>query len=44
MNKVFELAGNLVPLKITHDSMHLLIEGAGENDEKADSLLRSFII
>jgi AP-4 complex subunit epsilon-1 len=44
MNKVFELAGDLVPLKVAHDLMHLLIEGASEDDEKANSLLRSFVI
>jgi AP-4 complex subunit epsilon-1 len=44
MNKAFELAGDLVPLKVAHDLMHLLIEGVGEDDEKADSLLRSFVI
>jgi AP-4 complex subunit epsilon-1 len=42
MNKVFKLVGDLVPLKVAHDLMHLLIEGVGEDDEKVDSLLRSF--
>jgi hypothetical protein len=39
MNQVFELVGNLVPPKVAHDLMCLLVEGASENDEKADSLL-----
>jgi AP-4 complex subunit epsilon-1 len=41
MNQVFELAGDLVPPKVAHDLMRLLAEGAGEDDEEADSLLRS---
>jgi hypothetical protein len=44
MNQVFELVGNLVPPKVAHDLMCLLVEGASENDEKADSLLWYFII
>uniref|UniRef100_A0A7I4ACE8 Clathrin/coatomer adaptor adaptin-like N-terminal domain-containing protein n=1 Tax=Physcomitrium patens TaxID=3218 RepID=A0A7I4ACE8_PHYPA len=41
MNQVFELAGDLVPVKVAHDLMRLLSKGAGEDDEEADSLLRS---
>lgn len=41
MNQVFELAGDLVPAKVAHDLMRLLAKGAGEEDEDADSLLRS---
>jgi AP-4 complex subunit epsilon-1 len=41
MNQVFELAGDLVPPKVAHDLMRLLAEGAGEDDEDADSLLQS---
>ena len=41
MNQVFELAGDLVPAKVAHDLMRLLAKGAGEDDEEADSLLRS---
>jgi hypothetical protein len=43
MNHVFELASNLVPPKVAHDLMCLLVEGASEDDEKANSLLRSSI-
>lgn len=41
MNQVFELAGDLVPAKVAHDLMRLLAKGCGEDDEEADSLLRS---
>ncbi|CAM6082363.1 unnamed protein product [Calypogeia fissa] len=41
MNQVFELAGDLVPAKVAHDLMRLIAEGAGEEDEDADSQLRS---
>lgn len=41
MNQVFELAGDLVPAKVAHDLMRLLAKGAGEDDQQADSLLRS---
>ncbi|KAL3689733.1 hypothetical protein R1sor_016042 [Riccia sorocarpa] len=41
MNQVFELAGDLVPPKVAHDLMRLIAEGAGEEDEDADSQLRS---
>ncbi|BBN08260.1 AP-4 complex subunit epsilon-1 [Marchantia polymorpha subsp. ruderalis] len=41
MNQVFELAGDLVPTKVAHDLMRLIAEGAGEEDEDADSQLRS---
>lgn len=41
MNEVFELAGDLVPAKVAHDLMRLIAEGAGEEDEDADSKLRS---
>lgn len=41
MNQVFEHAGDLVPPKVAHDLMRLIAEGAGEEDEDADSQLRS---
>ena len=41
MNQVFELAGDLVPAKVAHDLMRLIAEGAGEEDDDADSQLRS---
>ena len=41
MNQVFEHAGDLVPIKVAHDLMRLIAEGAGEEDEDADSQLRS---
>lgn len=41
MNQVFELAGDLVPPKVAHNLMRLIAEGAGEEDEDADSQLRS---
>ncbi|XP_024531548.1 AP-4 complex subunit epsilon [Selaginella moellendorffii] len=41
MNQVFEIAGDLVPQKVAHDLMRLIAEGAGEEDEDADSHLRS---
>ncbi|KAH7428459.1 hypothetical protein KP509_09G002800 [Ceratopteris richardii] len=41
MNQVFEHAGDLVPPKVAHDLMRLIAEGAGEEDEDADSELRS---
>jgi AP-4 complex subunit epsilon-1 len=44
MNQVFEHAGDLVPPKVAHDLMRLIAEGAGEEDEDADSQLRSSAI
>lgn len=41
MNQVFEHAGDLIPSKVAHDLMRLIAEGAGEEDEDADSQLRS---
>ena len=41
MNQVFELAGDLVPAKVAHDLTRLIAEGAGEEDDDADSQLRS---
>ena len=41
MNKVFEHAGDLVNIKVAHNLMRLIAEGSGEDDEDADSLLRS---
>ncbi|XP_043708913.1 AP-4 complex subunit epsilon-like isoform X2 [Telopea speciosissima] len=41
MNKVFEHAGNLVNVKVAHNLMRLIPEGFGEDDEGADSQLRS---
>lgn len=41
MNKVFEHAGDLVNLKVAHNLMRLIAEGFGEEDDTADSQLRS---
>ncbi|KAG9446035.1 hypothetical protein H6P81_012163 [Aristolochia fimbriata] len=41
MNKVFEHAGDLVNPKVAHNLMRLIAEGFGEEDETADSQLRS---
>nr|CAB3479229.1 unnamed protein product [Digitaria exilis] len=41
MNKVFEHAGDLVNIKVAHNLMRLIAEGFGEEDEGADSQLRS---
>ncbi|KAJ3678305.1 hypothetical protein LUZ60_002108 [Juncus effusus] len=41
MNKVFEHAGDLVNSRVAHNLMRLIAEGFGEDDEGADSQLRS---
>ncbi|KAI3728002.1 hypothetical protein L6452_16627 [Arctium lappa] len=41
MNKVFQHAGDLVNPKVAHNLMRLIAEGFGENDDTADSQLRS---
>ncbi|PON76157.1 Adaptor protein complex AP-4, epsilon subunit [Trema orientale] len=41
MNKVFEHAGDLVNVKVAHNLMRLIAEGFGEDDETADTQLRS---
>ncbi|KAJ4707586.1 AP-4 complex subunit epsilon [Melia azedarach] len=41
MNKVFEHAGDLVNIKVAHNLMRLIAEGFGEDDDNADSQLRS---
>uniref|UniRef100_A0A2P2MR91 AP-4 complex subunit epsilon n=1 Tax=Rhizophora mucronata TaxID=61149 RepID=A0A2P2MR91_RHIMU len=41
MNKVFEHAGDLVNSKVAHNLMRLTAEGIGEDDDSADSQLRS---
>uniref|UniRef100_A0A7N0TFH6 AP-4 complex subunit epsilon n=1 Tax=Kalanchoe fedtschenkoi TaxID=63787 RepID=A0A7N0TFH6_KALFE len=41
MNKVFEHAGDLVNVKVAHNLMRLIAEGFGEDDNTADSQLRS---
>ncbi|XP_027345535.1 AP-4 complex subunit epsilon-like isoform X2 [Abrus precatorius] len=41
MNKVFEHAGDLVNIKVAHNLMRLIGEGFGEDDDAADSQLRS---
>ncbi|KAI4370805.1 hypothetical protein MLD38_019114 [Melastoma candidum] len=41
MNRVFEHAGDLVNIKVVHNLMRLIAEGFGEDDETADSQLRS---
>ncbi|XP_051151125.1 AP-4 complex subunit epsilon-like isoform X2 [Andrographis paniculata] len=44
MNKVFEHAGDLVNAKVAHNLMRLIAEGFGEDDNAANSLLRSFAV
>lgn len=41
MNRVFEHAGDLVNIKVAHNLMRLIAEGFGEDDDAADSQLRS---
>ncbi|CAH1453328.1 unnamed protein product [Lactuca virosa] len=41
MNKVFQHAGDLVNPKVAHNLMRLIAEGFGEDDESADTQLRS---
>ena len=41
MNKVFEHAGDLVNIKVAHNLMRLIAEGFGEDEDTADSQLRS---
>ncbi|KAJ9134903.1 hypothetical protein P3X46_032146 [Hevea brasiliensis] len=41
MNRVFEHAGDLVKSKVAHNLMRLIAEGFGEEDDTADSQLRS---
>lgn len=41
MNKVFEHAGDLVNPRVAHNLMRLIAEGFGEDDEGADTQLRS---
>ncbi|XP_027084502.1 AP-4 complex subunit epsilon [Coffea arabica] len=41
MNRVFEHAGDLVNPKVAHNLMRLIAEGFGEEDDTADSQLRS---
>ncbi|XP_052878467.1 AP-4 complex subunit epsilon isoform X1 [Gossypium arboreum] len=41
MNRVFEHAGDLVNIKVAHSLMRLIAEGFGEDDDNADSKLRS---
>ncbi|XP_002519936.2 AP-4 complex subunit epsilon [Ricinus communis] len=41
MNRVFEHAGDLVKSKVAHNLMRLIAEGFGEDDDNADSQLRS---
>ncbi|GLT81031.1 hypothetical protein SLA2020_524390 [Shorea laevis] len=41
MNKVFEHAGDLVNVKVAHNLMRLIAEGFGEDNDTADSQLRS---
>ncbi|KAF3449258.1 hypothetical protein FNV43_RR09986 [Rhamnella rubrinervis] len=41
MNKVFEHAGDLVNVKVAHNLMRLIAEGFGEDDDTADTQLRS---
>ncbi|KAL6985573.1 hypothetical protein U1Q18_018949 [Sarracenia purpurea var. burkii] len=41
MNRVFEHAGDLVNIKVAHNLMRLIAEGFGEDDDTADTQLRS---
>lgn len=41
MNKVFEHAGDMVNIKVAHNLMRLIAEGFGEDDDAADTQLRS---
>nr|KYP54408.1 AP-4 complex subunit epsilon-1 [Cajanus cajan] len=41
MNKVFEHAGDLVNVKVAHNLTRLIAEGFGEDDDAADTQLRS---
>ncbi|KAI3692141.1 hypothetical protein L6452_31950 [Arctium lappa] len=41
MNKVFQHAGDLLNPKVAHNLMRLIAEGFGEDDDTADSQLRS---
>jgi hypothetical protein len=41
MNKVFEHAGDIVNPRVAHNLMRLIAEGFGEDDEGADTQLRS---
>ncbi|CAN0880258.1 AP-4 complex subunit epsilon [Linum grandiflorum] len=41
MNRVFEHAGDLVNIKVAHNLMRLIAEGFGEDDDTADTHLRS---
>ncbi|XP_030480195.1 AP-4 complex subunit epsilon [Cannabis sativa] len=41
MNKVFEHAGDLVNVKVAHNLMRLIAEGFGDDNEMADTQLRS---
>lgn len=41
MVQVFELGGDVVPQQLAHNLMRLVAEGAGEEDEGADTELRS---
>lgn len=41
MNRAFEHAGDLVNVKVAHNLMSLISEGFGQDDDAADSQLRS---
>ncbi|CAN0898767.1 AP-4 complex subunit epsilon, partial [Linum grandiflorum] len=41
MNRVFEHAGDLVNIKVAHNLMRFIAEGFGEDDDTADTHLRS---
>ncbi|XP_052210596.1 AP-4 complex subunit epsilon [Diospyros lotus] len=41
INRVFQHAGDLVNIKVAHNLMRLIAEGFGEDDDTADSQLRS---
>ncbi|KAG0492827.1 hypothetical protein HPP92_006225 [Vanilla planifolia] len=41
MNKIFEHAGDVVNVKVAHNLIRLIAEGFGEDDDGADSQLRS---
>ena len=42
--QVFELGGEVVPVKMAHNLTRLIAEGAGEGDDAADAEMRSEVV
>ena len=42
--QVFELGGNVVPVKMAHNLTRLIAEGAGEGDDAADADMRDQVV